>query len=140
MSQIQECFRRAVQYYQIDTEAVIDELFDTIESSPATSSHPADYNDAHSLEYRELTYYGQYRISYIINKLMEGEQTELRGQLMKILLDDLAPEAKLRLYAESGLEYFDEWAMGAVQVLEQHDMDWIYENQPAMWIYLQMVE
>ena len=35
---------------------------------------------------------------------------------------------------------FDEWAKGAVQVLEQHDMDWIKENQPAMWIYLQMVE
>ena len=140
VAQIQECYSRAVQYYQIDTEAVIDELFDTIESSPATSSNPADYIDAHSLEYRELTYYGQYSLSYIFNKFMEGEQTELRGQLMKILLDDLAPEAKLRLYAETGQEYFDEWAKGAVQVLEQHDMDWIKENQPAMWIYLQMVE
>jgi len=64
----------------------------------------------------------------------------LRGQLMKILLDDLAPEAKLRLYAETGQEYFDEWAKGAVEVLEQHDMEWIKENQPTMWIYLQMVE
>ena len=140
VAQIQECYSRAVQYYQIDTEAVIDELFDTIESSLAASSNPADYIDAHSLEYRELTYYGQYSLSYIFNKFIEGEQTELRGQLMKILLDDLAPEAKLRLYAETGQEYFDEWAKGAVEVLEQHDMEWIKENQPAMWIYLQMVE
>ena len=71
---------------------------------------------------------------------MEGDQTVLRGLLMKILLDDLAPVAKLRLYAETGQVYFDELAKGAVEVLEQHDMEWIKENQPAMWIYLQMVE
>ena len=140
VAQIQECYSRAVQYYQVDTEAVIEELFDKMEASPATSSNPADYIDAHSLEYRELTYYGQYSLNYIFHKFMEGEQKGLRGQLMRILLDDLAPEAKLRLYAETGQEYFDEWAKGAVQVLEQHDMDWIKENQPAMWSYLQMVE
>lgn len=140
VAQIQECYSRAVQYYQVDTEAVIEELFDKMEASQATSSNPADYIDAHSLEYRELTYYGQYSLNYIFHKFMEGEQKGLRGQLMRILLDDLAPEAKLRLYAETGQEYFDEWAKGAVQVLEQHDMDWIKENQPAMWIYLQMVE
>lgn len=140
VAQIQECYSRAVRYYQVDTEAVIDELFDTIESSPATASNPADYIDAHSLEYRELTYYGQYSLNYIFNKFIEGEQNGLRGQLMRILLDDLAPESKLRLYAETGQEYFDEWAKGAVQVLEQHDMEWIKETQPAMWIYLQMVE
>ena len=38
---------------------------------------------------------------------MEGEQNGLRGQLMRILLDDLVPEAKLQLYAETGQEYFD---------------------------------
>lgn len=140
VAQIQECYSRAVQYYQVDTEAVIEELFEKMEASPATASNPADYIDAHSLEYRELTYYGQYSLNYIFHKFMEGEQNGLRGQLMRILLDDLAPEAKLRLYAETGQEYFDEWAKGAVQVLEQHDMDWIKENQPAMWIYLQMVE
>lgn len=140
VSQIQECYSRAIRHYQIDTEAVIDELFNKIESSPATASNPADYIDAHSLEYRELTYYGQYSLIYIFNKFIEGEQTGLRGQLMRILLDDLAPEAKLRLYAETGQEYFDEWAAGAVSVLEQHDMEWIKENQPAMWIYLHMAE
>lgn len=71
---------------------------------------------------------------------MEGEQNGLRGQLMRILLDVWPQKQSFRLYAETGQEYFDEWAKGAVQVLEQHDMDWIKENQPAMWIYLQMVE
>ena len=58
VAQIQECYSRAVQYYQVDTEAVIEELFDKMEASPATASNPADYIDAHSLEYRELMYYG----------------------------------------------------------------------------------
>lgn len=58
VDQIQECYSRAVQYYQVETEVIMDELFDTIESSPATASNPADYIDAHFLEYRELTYCG----------------------------------------------------------------------------------
>ncbi len=36
-----------------------------------------------------------------------GGQTGLRGHLMRSVLDDLAPEAQLRLYAETGQEYFD---------------------------------
>ena len=54
---------------------------------------------------------------------------------MRILLDDLAPEAKLQLYAETGQEYFDEWAKGAVQVLEQHDMDWIKESTRNVYLF-----
>ena len=76
----------------------------------------------------------------VFDKFIEGGQTGLRGQLMRILLDDMAPEAQLRLYAKTGQEYFDEWAKGAIRVSEQHDMEWIKDNQPAMWMYLQRLE
>ena len=58
---------------------------------------------------------------------------------MRAVLDDLAPEAQLRLYAETGQEYFDEWKAAAIRVSEQHDMGWIKENQPAIRLLLQMV-
>ena len=111
-----------------------------IESSSATSSRPADYIDAHSVEYRELMYYGDYTLQYIFSKFhLEGNQTGLRGQLMRIALDDLAPEAQLRLHAETGQAYFDEWKAGALQISEQHDMEWIKENQPAIYLLLRMI-
>ena len=81
-----------------------------IESSPATSSRPADYIDAHSIEYRELMYYGDYTLQYIFSKFhLEGNQTGLRGQLMRIALEDLAQEAQIQHHAENGQAYYDEW-------------------------------
>lgn len=139
LAQKQECYDQAVRYGGVDTYSAVEHLFEVIESSPATSSKPADYIDAHPIEYRELMYYGDYTLQYIFSKFhLEGNQTGLRGHLMRIVLDDLAPEAQLRLYAETGQGYFDEWRAGAIRISEQHDMDWIKENQPAIWLFLRM--
>lgn len=138
LAQIQDCYAQAVAANSIDTVSTIEQLFEIIESSPATSSRPSDYIDAHPIEYRELTYYGSYTLRHVFSKFLEGDQTGLRGHLMRIVLDDLAPEAQLRLYAETGQAYFDEWRAGAIRISEQHDMDWIKEHQPAIWLFLQM--
>lgn len=139
LAQKQECYDQAVRYGSVDTDYAVEYLFEVIESSPATSSRPSDYIDAHPSEYRELTYYGSYTLRYIFSRFLEGNQTGLRGHLMRAVLDDIAPEAQLRLYAETGQEYFDEWKAGAIRVSEQHDMDWIKANQPAIWLLLQMI-
>ena len=140
LAQIQECRAQAVATNGIDTISTIEQLFEIIESSPATSSRPADYIDAHPIEYRELTYYGSYTLRYVFSKFLEGGQTGLRGHLMRSVLDNLAPEAQLRLYAETGQEYFDEWKAGAIRISEQHDMEWIEKHQPAIWLLLQMID
>lgn len=140
LAQKQTCYDQGVRYGGVDTYSAVEHLFEVIESSPATSSRPADYIDAHSVEYRELMYYGDYTLQYIFSKFhLEGNQTGLRGQLMRIALDDLAPEAQLRLHAETGQAYFDEWKAGALQISEQHDMEWIKENQPAIYLLLRMI-
>lgn len=123
LAQKQECYDQAVRYGGVDTYSAVEHLFEVIESSPATSSRPADYIDAHPIEYRELTYYGSYTLQYVFSQFLEGGQTGLRGHLMRSVLDDLAPEAQLRLYAETGQEYFDEWKAGAIRISEQHDME-----------------
>ena len=140
LAQKKECYNQAVRYGGVDTYSAVEYLFEVIESSPATSSRPADYIDAHPIEYRELTYYGSYTLQYVFSQFLEGGQTGLRGHLMRSVLDDLAPEAQLRLYAETGQEYFDEWKAGAIRISEQHDMEWIKENQPAIWLLLQMID
>ena len=139
LAQKQECYDQAIRYGGVDTYSAVEHLFEVIESSPTPSSRPADYIDAHPIEYRELMYYGDYTLQYIFSKFhLEGNQTGLRGHLMRIVLDELAPEAQLRLYAETGQAYFDEWRAGALRISEQHDMEWIKENQPAIWLFLRM--
>ena len=134
-----DCYDQAVRHGGVDTYSAVEYLFEVIESSPATSSRPADYIDAHRNEYKELMYYGDYTLQYIFSKFhLEGNQTGLRGHLMRIVLDELAPEAQLRLHADTGQASFDEWKAGAIRISEQHDMDWIKENQPAIWLFLRM--
>ena len=139
LAQIQDCYSQAISYGGVDTDSAIEHLFEVIESSPGASSEPADYINAHPIEYRELTYYGNYTLQYIFSRFLEGGQTGLRGHLMRAVLDELAPEARLRLDAETGQAYFDQWKDSAMQVSEQHDMEWIKENQPAISLLLQMI-
>lgn len=140
LAQIQNCYNQAIQYCGIDTDAAVEGLFKAIESSPAASSGPADYIHAHPIEYRELTYYGDYALQYIFARFLEGGQTGLRGHLMRAVLNELAPEAQLNLDAATGQEYFDEWKASAIRASEQHDMEWIKENQPAISLLLQIIK
>ena len=135
----QDCYKQAAVYSGKDINAIIEQLFTAIESSPLYSSNPGSYIDAHPEEYNELIYYGDYTLQYIFSKFLAGDQIGLRGHIMRALLDDLAPEAQLRLYAMTGQEYFDEWKAVALRVGEQHDMQWIKENQPAIRLLLQML-
>lgn len=139
LQQTQECYAQAVASTGLDTDKVIGSLLETICSSPALSSNPVDYIKEHSIEYRELTYYGRYTLKYCFSEFLKGGQTGLRGHIMRAAMDDIAPEARLKLYAETGQEYFDAWKDAAISVGEQHDMEWIEENQPAIYLLLSML-
>lgn len=89
LAQTQSCYAQAIQYWNIDTVPVIEALFETIMSSPAAASNPGAYIDAHALDYRELTYYGDYALGYCIAEFEKGGQTGLKGALMAILCQDL---------------------------------------------------
>ena len=139
LQQTQECYAQAVAAAGLDTEKVIRSLIETICSSPALSSNPGDYIKEHSIEYRELTYYGRYTLKYCFTEFLKGGQTDLRGHIMRAAMDDIAPEARLKLYAETGQEYFDAWKDAAISVGEQHDMEWIEAHQPAVCLLLSML-
>ena len=139
LQQTQECYAQAIAATGLDANQVIGSLIETICSSPALSSNPGDYIAEHSIEYRELTYYGRYTLKYCFTEFLKGGQTDLRGHIMRAAMDDIAPEAQLKLYAETGQEYFDAWKDAAKSVGKQHDMEWIEENQPAIYLLLQMI-
>lgn len=139
LQQTQECYAQAVASTGLDTDKVIGSLIETICSSPALSSNSWNYIEEHPIEYRELTYYGRYTLKYCFTEFLKGGQTGLRGHIMISAIDGIAPEAQLKLYAETGQEYFDAWKDTAMSVREQHDMEWIEKYQPAIYLLLQMI-
>lgn len=114
------------------------ELFASIASAPAASSNPGDYLSAHPEEHQALLDGGTDTLRYIFAQFLAGGQTGLEGQLMRLVLDELAPEAQLKLEADTGQAYFDAWREAAETAWEEHGTDWMEANQPAMWMMLQM--
>jgi hypothetical protein len=138
-SDIEECTFFVSRSLPHDT--VISALFDTIMSSPEDSSNPGDYLKAHKKEHEQLLADKAGTLQHIFSEFLHGDQTGLKGQLMRIILDELAPESALKLEAETGQEYFDAWLDQAKQLEKQHGDDgWIEINRPAVYMLLQMID
>lgn len=67
----------------IDTSE-IEELLETICSSPAQSSNPGAYIEAHPEEYARLIELERTTVSYCFTQFARGGQTDLRGHIMAI--------------------------------------------------------
>jgi beta-lactamase regulating signal transducer with metallopeptidase domain len=138
-SDIEECTFFVSRSLPHDT--VISALFDTIMSSPEDSSNPGDYLKAHKKEHEQLLADKAGTLQHIFSEFLHGDQTGLKGQLMRIILDELAPESALKLEAETGQEYFDAWLDQAKKLEKQHGDDgWIEINRPAVYMLLQMID
>lgn len=118
-----------------DPEAV----FLTIMSSPAQSSVPMDYLEAHEEEHKLLLDNKEATLRYIFWKMLKGGQTDLRGHLMRIVLDELAPESKMDLQTDNAQQYFDEWIREAIRMREQHDDQWLIDNRPVVYMFFKML-
>lgn len=88
LKQTQAIYMRIVGKYDLDTDKIIEENLSKIMESPKGSSNPADYVSEHSIEYRELTYYGEYTLSYAKEQLAKGENG-LKEAILEMLVEDL---------------------------------------------------
>lgn len=59
-----DCHAQAVEYGQLDTDAIIGGLVNHIAGEPLASSATQEYIDHSPVEYWELIYYGKYTIAY----------------------------------------------------------------------------
>jgi len=109
MEQGRACYDKAVKYGNIDTTPIIGKLFDAIASSPAHSSNPGDYIEAHPVEYRELLYYGDYTLRYVYAEFLKGGQTGLKGHLMRAVMQELLGEDAPDFQEDSPQAWFDRW-------------------------------
>lgn len=76
------CYEQAIEYGDVDTDLQIASLIETICLSPAQASNPEVYIEAHSIDFRELVYYGRYTLDYCFDLFEKGGQTGLEGQIM----------------------------------------------------------
>ena len=119
LQQKQSCYKQAIQAGGLDNNiegalsynVAIRNLLDTICSDPQTSSNFQDYIDAHSLEYQELLYYGEFTVRYCFHRFEERNQTGLKGRIMAILCEELMQtEGRLKedaRTAETGQLWYD---------------------------------
>ncbi len=115
-------------------------LFETIMSYPQYSSNPGEYLAAHPEEHEMLLADKTDSLQYIFAEFLRGGQTGLKGYLMCIILDELAPEAQLKTETGMGQAYFEEWMRNAERTIKEHGSTWVEKNQPAMFLLYQMLE
>ena len=53
---------------------------------------------------------------------------------------ELAPEEQIDFAADTTQAYFDRWKEQAVRVGELYGTTWVRENQPAMYLLLEMLD
>jgi hypothetical protein len=140
LAQIQNCYAQAVAHGKLNTDGVIEQLFEVIASTPVESSNPGAYIDAHPIEYRELTYYGDYTLRYIFSSFLEGGKTDLMGHLMRAVMDTLLGDEAISLSASTGQEYFDAWKELAESRKAEHGLEYMKTNAPKAYLLLQLLE
>lgn len=121
----------------------IDELFISLENPDdallKASSNPGDYIAHNKEAYNTLVEGGIYTMQYIVNEFSKGGQTGLKGHLMRSVMDEIIGGEALKLYAETGQEYFDAWAKHTNSIFSQssaEDVEIMKQTNPfGYWYY-----
>ena len=143
----QNCYEQAVSYGAVDTDTVIEGLLEQITKSPVTLlSGVQNYIEAHTLEYRELTYYGKYTLWYCFGEFLKGGQTGLRGQIMASVCKDISLGWGEALLIDSensvatGQDWFDIFRSNAEELQKQYSEEELNELYHASWLLLQVIQ
>ncbi len=139
----QQCIDKAEKLFERSggLELRIEELMNTIQSSPGTSSDPQDYIKAHDAEYQELLGYGAYSLDYCFSEFLLGDQTDLRGKIMEEVCVGIICGwgfGRTDVYYNTGQDWFDAFRESTRILSEQYSDEEIEKNYPASWILLEM--
>ncbi len=134
-----DCYAQAVEYYKINTDAVVEKLLDKIAAAKISSENAVDYLNACPEEYDELIYYGDYTLRYIFSEFLKGGQTDMRGKIMRRIMDYLIGGEALKLWTENGQEYFDVWKQKAIEIQNTYGTEHLKGNLPKAAMLLEMI-
>lgn len=144
LAQKQDCYIQAVEHGSVDTDSVMEQLFGAIESSPAQASAPGDYIREHSVEYRELSYYGLYTLRYCFEQFLQGGQTGLHGHIMASACRDIilawGEADSFDREPVTGQDWFDAYKSNAELLKAQYSDEDMAKYYSGAWLLLQMTE
>ncbi|MBQ2848410.1 MAG: hypothetical protein IJE74_09170 [Clostridia bacterium] len=135
----QDCYAQAVEYYKINTDAVIERLFERIAAAKINSENAVDYLNACPNENYELIYYGDYTLKYIFSEFLKGGQTDMRGKIMRRVMDSLLGGEAIKYYAENGQEYFDHWKQHVIEQQNRVGLEYMKEHSPKAAMLIEMM-
>lgn len=92
VSQIQDCYTQIVEHGGVDTDRVLEKLFDVILASPDETLSPQDIIQAHPVEYRELIFYNDYTVQYIRSKIKDDKISGTEAEVMRRIMAELTGE------------------------------------------------
>lgn len=83
LSQMQACYAKAIENNDsVNTDAALSKLLKTVCSSPTGQSNPKACIDVHPVEYKRMTYFGNYLLRWSFARFQTGGQTGLEGSIM----------------------------------------------------------
>ena len=141
----QKCYEQAVSFGEVDTDTVIEELLEEVVASPGTFANGVmDYIVANETAYKELIHYGKYTLWYCFGEFMEGDQTDLRGQIMasacKEIMIGFGESMLTDTVAAHGQEWFDMFYEIARSMERQYTEEELKNDYPGSWFLVKMAD
>lgn len=93
-----DCHAQAVEYGNLDTDAIIDGLVTYMTDIPMEFSNPRDYINGFYMEYREILLYGPYTLDYADRYRRSGAE-DLKMAILDCAVEDIEEIFSTLLYA-----------------------------------------
>lgn len=118
----------------------IEDLLNAIISSPAHSSNPGDYINAHRTEFDRLLEKGQNTVMHCFRQFAAGHQTDLKGHIMAQACRDIIGPLE-DIHADgmymTGQDWFDAFASHALALREEYGSERFAQYYPYHDLALQ---
>lgn len=135
----QQIYASVISDYNLDADKYIKTAFENIDIyGPLQSSNPNDYIDTDSDEYKCLINCSAYTMKYIYTQFLKGGQTDIFGSFYRIIMDDIIGGEALKVYADTGQDYFDAFLKHNQELLEKNSAEFMEKNHPYGYMLLKM--
>lgn len=135
----QQIYASVISDYNLDADKYIKTAFENIDIyGPLQSSNPNDYIDTDSDEYKCLINCSAYTMKYIYTQFLKGGQTDIFGSFYRIIMDDIIGGEALKVYADTGQDYFDAFLKHYQELFEKNGAEFMEKNYPYGYMLLKM--
>lgn len=135
----QQIYASVISDYNLDADKYIKTAFENIDIyGPLQSSNPNDYIDTDSDEYKCLINCSAYTMKYIYTQFLKGGQTDIFGSFYRIIMDDIIGGEALKVYADTGQDYFDAFLKHNQELLNKNGAEFMEKNHPYGYMLLKM--